>query len=349
MTSQLDIKLAYVAVQEELADTQACRQRMAACGDEPLRTLLGRIERRKSRHVSRLLSWLQQHSPGLEHNLKAQWEASLAGPPTAAPANEPQRPEMLEAETSAPGVQTASAPPLETGKTGYPVQIMERRNVTDDLLIIKVPRPANYAFVPGQAAKLTLDGIKRDYSIVSAPHEPFLEFFIELVPGGPMSERLRKLDKGHFLTLGTRPKGKLTLDSGFPNQFMIATVTGVNPFISILRAYLHERRRGQRFYLLHGASYQDEFGYKDELERIAAAHPEVLTYIPTVSRPDEDRNAGWTGERGRVDTLIAHYLSRFGLDNSATVLYACGNPGMVDEVERRFTPQDFEIKVERYF
>ena len=36
---------------------------------------------------------------------------------------------------------------------------------------------------------------------------------------------------------------------------MVATVTGVVPYVSILRQYLHEGREGHRFFLLVGASY----------------------------------------------------------------------------------------------
>lgn len=228
------------------------------------------------------------------------------------------------------------------------MEVVERREVTPDLLALKIPRPMDFSFLPGQSVKLMLDGISRSYSIVSAPHEPVLEFFVELVPGGQMSERLRRLPQGGKITLRARPKGNLTLDERFPNHLMVATVTGVNPFVSIVREYLHQGRRGHRFYILHGASYQDEFGYRDELEGMATAHPDVLTYIPTVSRPDEPRNSGWTGERGRVDAIVDKYLSQFGLDKSSAVVYACGNPGMVDEVERRYRPQGFEIKTERY-
>jgi NAD(P)H-flavin reductase len=320
-------------VQERLRDLDTLKQTLEGCCNQQLRSMLSDINRRKVRHTSRLLNWLQERNAGLENDLDGR-RFEVESP--AAKGGQP--PEAGSA---------VSAGRVEITDSGYQVEVIECREVTSDLLIFKVPRPADFTFMPGQSVKLRLDGVKRSYSIVSAPHEPFLEFFVELTPGGQMSERLRRLTEGDWLTLDA-PKGRFILAEQFANHLMIATVTGVNPFVSILRDYLHQGRRGHRFYLLQGASYQDEFGYKDELERIAAAHPDVLTYIPTVSRPDEPRNAVWTGEQGRVGIIIDKYLNQFGLDNRPTMIYACGNPGMVDEVEQRYRPQGFEIKTERY-
>lgn len=320
-------------MQEGLQDLDALKQTLEGCSNQQLRSMLSDINRRKIRHTSRLLNWLKERNAGLEFDLDARlFEFESPG---------------AEGERSPEAGSVISSGRVEVTDSGYQVEVIERRQVTPDLLIFKVPRPPDFSFMPGQSVKLMLDGIRRSYSIVSAPHEPFLEFFVELVPGGQMSERLRSLTQGEWLTLNA-PKGRFILDERFANHLMIATVTGVNPFVSILRDYLHRGRHGHRIYLLQGASYHDEFGYKDELEHMATAHPDVLTYIPTVSRPDESRNAGWNGERGRVGIIIDQYLNQFGLDNRSTMIYACGNPGMVDEVEQRYRPQGFEIKTERY-
>lgn len=318
-------------MQQGLRKLDALEQTLKGCGDQRLRSMLNDINRRKVDHTARLLRWLQDRNAGFRYDLDARFGRFES--PAA-------KEEQLPGSAIPPGR-------VEVTDSGYRVEVIERREVTPDLVIFKVPRPPDFSFISGQSVKLMLDGVQRSYSIVSGPHEPFLEFFVELAAGGQMSGRLRGLTQGDLLTLGA-PKGKFILDERFPNQLMIATVTGVNPFVSILRDYLHQGRRGHRFYLLQGASYQDEFGYKDELEVIATAHPDVLTYIPTVSRPDEPRNAGWTGERGRVGSIIDEYLNQLGLDNRSTAIYACGNPGMVDEVEQCYRSQGFEIKTERY-
>ena len=38
-----------------------------------------------------------------------------------------------------------------------------------------------------------------------------------------------------------------------------------------------------------------------------------MTYIPTVSRPADPANAGWTGRTGRVETILEPVLDELGL------------------------------------
>ena len=57
-----------------------------------------------------------------------------------------------------------------------------------------------------------------------------------------------------------------------------------------------------------------------------------MTYRPTVSRPAEARNRGWTGDVGRVDGLARVVAG--DLRPADTHVYACGHSGMVDRVLR---------------
>ena len=164
-----------------------------------------------------------------------------------------------------------------------------------------------------------------------------------------MTARLWTLQRGDVVAVQAKPKGKLWLDLGFPAHLMVATVTGIGPFVSMVRAYLHTGRRGHTFYLLHGASYHDELVYQAELARLAAQHPDVVMYVPALSRPAEARNARWRGETGRLSGLVAKYIARFGLIPRSTQLYACGHPGMVREVKERFGREGFRVQAERYW
>jgi ferredoxin--NADP+ reductase len=228
-------------------------------------------------------------------------------------------------------------------------EVIKRREVSDTLLVLTL-RPAQaLPFEPGEYVKLSIDGVKRRYSIVSAPHEEVLEFYIERVRDGEMTSRLWTLRRGDVVTVRTKTKGKLWLDLRFPSHLMVATVTGIGPFVSMVRAYLHGGGRGHTFYILHGASYHDEFAYQAELEHLAVLHPGVVTYVPAISRPAEARNAIWTGETGRVSGLVAKYIEQFALDPRSTQLYACGHPDMVSEVKKRFGRSGFRVQTERYW
>jgi len=82
----------------------------------------------------------------------------------------------------------------------YQARIVERRDLAHDLWIVRVAPGGEFRFQPGQYATLgVLDSEKlheRPYSIVSAPHEELLEFFIELVPQGELTPLLYPLQVG---------------------------------------------------------------------------------------------------------------------------------------------------------
>ena len=231
------------------------------------------------------------------------------------------------------------------------VEVLRRQDVTDDLLLMWIEKPDGFSFKPGQYCTIGRDGVERAYSISSAPYERDIELFVELVPppDGVLTPKLWEISPGDSLTIRPRAKGLFIFKPTLPNQLMVATVTGVVPYISILRQYLKDSQEGHHFYVLQGASYLDEFTYKDELEELARTHPELITYVPTVSRPNEERNGAWTGDEGRVNTVVERYVQELGLKTEDTLVYACGHPGMIEDVKERFIPKGFKVEEERFW
>ena len=221
----------------------------------------------------------------------------------------------------------------------YRARILQRRKLTDDLWSIRVERDSEFFFVAGQYATLGVlaphKHIERPYSIVSSPHESDLEFFLELVPRGELTPALHALQVGDEITIRKAAKGRFTLapdPATHQNHLLLGTVTGVAPFVSYIRTLAAECRQGKsldgrRLFLLEGASRSSEFGYIDELKRIASEVP-WLKYVPTVSRPWED--PGWSGEVGRVDDVIREYARLWELAPETTSVYACGHPKMIE-------------------
>lgn len=215
-----------------------------------------------------------------------------------------------------------------------------RREITADLCILRIRPEEPLAFQPGQYVTVGLpDGerlIERPYSVASAPHEPELEFFLERIPGGRLSPQLCDLEPGSVVYLRRQAKGLLLLDraSGRPCHFMVATVTGVAPFLSILRHLARAAESGEavacRILLLHAASVPAEFGYYDELSSLAARFP-WFDYFPTVSRPWLCPD--WQGERGRAEDVARKYLDLAHCRPDNTVAYLCGNPNMIVNLE----------------
>ena len=229
-------------------------------------------------------------------------------------------------------------------------KLVSRRDVSEDLMVIKLrPEDGPLRFKPSQYCTLGLNGIERAYSIASAPHEPLLEIFVELVPDGELTPLMFRMEIGDCMSIRPRAKGIFTMDQKVHHHFQLATVTGVAPFISIIRDYFHHGGEGHKFYPLLGASYADELTYDEELFEWAREHPQVVEFVPTVSRPNEERNSGWQGAKGRVNQIAEEYLAKFDLPLDDAMVYACGHPGMIEDVKEKFLPQGWKFKEERFW
>jgi ferredoxin--NADP+ reductase len=171
---------------------------------------------------------------------------------------------------------------------------------------------------------------------VSFPYEQTLEFFLELVPHGALTPHLFKLNEGDTLFCRKIAKGRFTLDlrSGRKHHLLLSTVTGIAPFVSYVRTLYRDWKNGDspmpgdhKLYCVQGGNRSWEFGYGDEMEKVASEVP-WLKFVTTVSRPWEDE--AWTGETGRVDDLVRKYTDVFGLRPTETTAYLCGHPNMVE-------------------
>ncbi|MBM3947706.1 MAG: ferredoxin--NADP reductase [SAR202 cluster bacterium] len=232
------------------------------------------------------------------------------------------------------------------------VKVLKRLDTTQELLKMWIERPPGFTFKAGQYCTLGIDGIERAYSIVSAPYESDLELFVELVPlaqGGVLTPKIWELREGDSISIRPRAKGIFVFKPEKPKHLMVATVTGVAPYISIVRQYLHDRQSGHRFYILQGASYHDELTYDGELAGYAMQHPDVVAYVPTLSRPGEKRNNGWAGATGRANALVEKYAETFACAPEDTIVYACGHPGMIEDVKARMLPKGYQVVEERFW
>jgi ferredoxin/flavodoxin---NADP+ reductase len=219
-------------------------------------------------------------------------------------------------------------------------RIVDREEIAPDLFLLHVEADQALPYLAGQYATLgvEIDGkrIERPYSMCSSPYENKLEFFVERVPHGALTPLLYAMDKGTPLLLRRFAKGRFTLDirSGRKNHFLLGTVTGIAPYVSYVRTVYQDWKTGgaimpgdHRLFCIQGASHGSEFGYRDELERVAAEAP-WFKYLPTVSRPWDD--PAWNGEKGRVDDLIRKFADVWNLKPEETTAYLCGHPGMVE-------------------
>jgi len=234
-------------------------------------------------------------------------------------------------------------------------RLVSRKNIARGLMIIKIKPEARIEFESGQYCTIVVDDIARPYSVVSAPSEEFLEFFIELVPNGELTSKLWQLQVGEMLRIAPKAKGRFLFQPNYKNHLMVSTVTGIASFVSMLRRlrlsdYNQEPKRERcELMIFHGASYQDEFGYSEELSAMSDEKSLNLTYIPTVSRPSDVRNSGWSGTIGRVNQVFEDFLNRTQYISSDTIVYACGHPGMIEKVKKTSQLRGLSFQEESYF
>ena len=195
---------------------------------------------------------------------------------------------------------------------------------------------------------------QRPYSVASPPEvagSEGYEFYVRLVPVLRFTTLLWRLPIDHPMRM-IGPKGRFLLE---PNDdrthLFVSTGTGIAPFIAMMRQHLiHSQPR--RVVMLNGSSYVDELGYHDLLEAWQRDATYPLTYIPTISRPSDPRNAGWTGHTDRVEGVVLDVCKQLHLRPERTVVYICGNPEMIINTETLLMNAgfpEFHVKKELYW
>ena len=241
------------------------------------------------------------------------------------------------------------------------IELVERTDFSDDLALFRFRPDEPVDFTPGQYATIGVhpDGMKRPllraYSLASAPHEETLDFFVELVDEGQLTPHLWTLSLGDRIWMRKKIVGRFVLDEERTKHLLAATVTGIAPYVSFLRAQAHALNEGRldtphEMLILHGASHSWELGtYLDDLNA-AAARYDWFTYVPTISRPWDETD--WSGEVGRVEDVLRKHADAAGLTGANAAAYTCGHPQMIDKAQdilRRGRFDEDHVHEEKYW
>ena len=166
-----------------------------------------------------------------------------------------------------------------------------------------------------------------------------------------------KAPRGHFTLDDTKPDG--TPETR--RMVLMGGGTGIAPFMSYVE---HLRTIGcdREIVVCHGASYVNELGYHERLQELEAESEAMgrkgfnLRYLPSISRPNEEANAGWTGATGRVEALVqtpeggglspAEEICGTAFTTEDTCFYICGFGGTIDSVKEVLASRDFRTKKE---
>jgi ferredoxin/flavodoxin---NADP+ reductase len=241
----------------------------------------------------------------------------------------------------------------------YNATLVHREDLNPDLAYfrVKLDGPA-IPFVPGQYMTTGVIAdekmLQRPYSIASAPETADTtgyEFFVRHVPVVRFTTALWRLQVGHRMRM-IGPKGKFTLEpEDARTHLYVSTGTGIAPFMSMIRQSMADGKP-RKTVMLNGCSFADELGYRAELEQWEQDPAYRVTYVPTVSRPSDARNAGWAGRTGRAEGVIKDVCKDLSLKPEKTVVYICGNPEMILNVERELMDRgfpEFHVKKELYW
>ena len=238
-------------------------------------------------------------------------------------------------------------------------KVINQTKWTEDLVSIRFENNVP-PYTAGQFTKIGLkvDGeiISRPYSLVSAPHEDFLEVIYVNVPDGKLTPKLHNLKKGDTIYVMDKSSGFFVMDE-VPNGdklWLIATGTGLGVFISLLKTQ-EPWKRFKDIVLVHGVRTSGELAYQDQIEEFKIKYPNQLKYIQTVTRekvknalnvriPDAIKDSSLTDICGEIN------------NNSQFML--CGNPDMINDMvillgeyglERNRRSKPGNITLEKYW
>jgi ferredoxin/flavodoxin---NADP+ reductase len=222
----------------------------------------------------------------------------------------------------------------------------------DGLMSLRIHRDAAYGFVPGQFARIGLkkeDGevIWRAYSIVSAPHEAFLEFFLVIVPTGEFSSRVAKLKLGDTMLVEKQSQGFLTADRFKDGRdlWLMSTGTGLAPYISMVRDHVLWQQF-ENIVIVLSVRERSDLGYTEELKFLADNSPRPggakLQFVTTLTR---DKLEGALS--GRINALIEsgelERAAALPLTDEHSRFMLCGNPEMVEGMRALLKSRGFRM------
>ncbi len=186
--------------------------------------------------------------------------------------------------------------------------------------------------------------IKRAYSIASSSSQDYVEFYITLVHSGSLTPRIFALEIGDKIWMGKKAVGMFTLDQIDPelNVILIATGTGVAPYMSMLRSNALSRKG--KVMVIHGAANSWDLGYSSELSLLETMFPN-FSYHPTITRVEKEP-AGWSGDTRFIDAIwqddVVEKAWGFKPEPENTQIFLCGNPNMTNGMTEILETQGYK-------
>ncbi len=221
-------------------------------------------------------------------------------------------------------------------------QVTAVHHWTDRLFSFRTTRNPGFRFKNGYFTMIGLERegrpLMRAYSMASANYEDELEFFSIKVPDGPLTSELQHIRVGDELLVNSKATGTLVLDNLLPgrNLYLIATGTGLAPFLSIIRdPDIYDNF--DNVILTHGCRHVEELAYQEAITRELPEHEylgelirDKLIYYPTVTR-EKFRNNGRLTDLLRIGKLTRD-IGLPDIDPEHDRFMICGSPSMLKDI-----------------
>jgi NAD(P)H-flavin reductase/ferredoxin len=197
------------------------------------------------------------------------------------------------------------------------------------ILSLRFPIGLRAPFKAGQYLQVVMDdGDRRNFSMANATRDnDGAELHVRHVPDGKFSTKtLSKLSVGDSLQIEV-PFGDFYLRASERPIILLASGTGFAPIKSIIETAIHAGNR-RPMHLYWGARTHEDI-YLAELPVRWAQRLPWFFFTPVLSEPA----SSWRGRAGFVHDAVREDHG----DLSATDVYACGNPLMVNAAQHDFT------------
>ena len=196
--------------------------------------------------------------------------------------------------------------------------VTEVQHYSQSMFRIRTNRPKSFRFTAGEFVMISCreGSVKRAYSMTSGPGDDYLEFLSIKVPNGPLTSELSKYEPGDSLYLNERTTGTLTLaniELG-GNLWLLATGTGVAPFISILNdGYTYEQF--DQINLVWSVRKSGDL----------KVYSKMLDSLPITFTPIVTQDKNWTGLSKRITTMLSAGVILPELEPSKNKVMICGS------------------------
>ena len=203
----------------------------------------------------------------------------------------------------------------------FKVRVEKKKQLNEKYLEIWLEKPTGLEYEAGQylSVKVTNEGDRRSYSLISSPNEADLGLLIDTGPGGLGSKFFMHASPGEMIEV-LLPMGRFIVrEDNERNALFVATGSGIAPMRGMIKEAL-SLSGDRKVKLVWGMRHEDDLFWTDSWDNLKQKYVN-FDYEIVLSQP----NDGWKGREGHVgDELLGEW--------SGWEAYVCGNGEVVKAV-----------------